>query len=113
MNPYLTCSQSLDHSDGQFVPGFLHNSSSFVYCKKILENTLLPLCVEAKEIWSSQCQSSTTITVSNKSQFGFLSLFLSELITGITSLPWPTAKLPPGKKQFWTLRISKADFSDY
>ena len=62
-----------------------------------------PECCEAKETWSSQCQSWVRTTTSNWSRI--------ELITGMTASPSGTGKVPLGRKHFWTSMMSNADLS--
>ena len=62
-----------------------------------------PECCEAKETWSSQCQSWVRTTTSNWSRM--------ELITGMTASPSGTGKVPLGRKHFWTSMMSNADLS--
>ena len=73
------------------------------YCR-IINNgkwCTYPLCWEANDTWSGQCQSCVKTTTSNCD--------LIEFITGMTSSPLGTAKLPPFKKQFWTSIINNAE----
>ena len=62
-----------------------------------------PECCEAKETWSSQCQSWVRTTTSNWSRM--------EFITGMTASPSGTGKVPLEIKHFWTSMMINADLS--
>lgn len=63
-----------------------------------------PLCWDANDMWSLQCQSCDKTTNEMSAFYSDRILF----ITGITWSPSVTARLPPGKKQFWTSIIHNA-----
>src|SRR6202165_3093636 len=63
----------------------------------------LPAWTDANEIWPGVCQSCVITT--------FAKLFEMRLITGTTCSPSLTARLPPGRKQFWTSMTRSADAS--
>src|ERR1700681_2661376 len=63
----------------------------------------LPAWTDANEIWPAVCQSCVITT--------FAKPLAMRLMTGTTCSPSLTARLPPGRKQFWTSMTSSADAS--
>src|SRR5258708_146786 len=63
----------------------------------------LPAWTDANEIWPGVCQSCVITTLAKP--------FAIRLITGMTCSPSLTARLPPGRKQFWTSITSRAEAS--
>src|SRR5713226_8470459 len=69
----------------------------------MISKGFLPAWTDANEIWPGVCQSCVITTLAK--------LFAMRLITGMTCSPSLTARLPPGRKQFWTSITSSADAS--
>src|SRR6266403_3800681 len=63
----------------------------------------LPAWTDANEIWPGVCQSCVITT--------FEKPFAIRLITEMTCSPSLTARLPPGRKQFWTSITRRAEAS--
>src|SRR5712671_4317667 len=69
----------------------------------MISKGFLPAWTDANEIWPGVCQSCVITT--------FAKPFAIRLITGMTCSPSLTARLPPGRKQFWTSITSRAEAS--
>src|SRR5258707_2295858 len=69
----------------------------------MVSNGFLPAWVDANETWPGVCQSCVITTLAK--------LLAILLITGTTCSPSLTARLPPGRKQFWTSITRSADAS--
>ncbi len=69
----------------------------------MVSNGFLPAWAEANETWPGVCQSCVITTLAK--------LLAIRLMTGTTCSPSFTARLPPGRKQFWTSITSSADAS--
>src|SRR5262245_12721244 len=66
----------------------------------MLSNGFLPGCEEANEMCPGVCQSCVSTT--------FRNALAMRLMTGMTSSPLATARLPPGRKQFCTSTTTSA-----
>src|ERR1700760_1232532 len=69
----------------------------------MVSNGLLPPCAEAKDTCPAVCQSWVITTL--------LKPLAILLMTGTTCSPSFTARLPPGRKQFWTSITSNTEVS--
>src|ERR1700722_13770478 len=69
----------------------------------MVSNGFLPGWADANETWPAVCQSCVITTLVNP--------LASRLMTGTTGSPSFTARLPPGRKQFWTSMTSSAEAS--
>src|SRR6266478_2692098 len=69
----------------------------------MISKGFLPAWTDANEIWPGVCQSCVITT--------FEKPFAIRLITEMTCSPSLTARLPPGRKQFWTSITRRAEAS--